>query len=452
MEIRNSQKNPDNQAIISQSNSALNEVFYSLQNDFKNVQIELEEKAKMNKKLYEDFNNILSCLEKEIEITEKIKKEKDIYEKSNKDLNEEKKNFGEYMLSLNNSKEEYLKELDFFVNQNNILEQQIQIEQNEVNQLEQEKNKYISLNKEIKFQNSNKLNIIKINDEAIKYFQQQLSNTNITLNKMIDMINEREEYYKSLQNQYEECRNRHKVIENKKFNNDKIYNELMSNIQKKEVNISDSINVLDSMSGEKEQLYDYNTKIYNDLDRLQNHIYVLSEQNQKLLEKIKKYKNTEEIINNYIKAKKEMNQKLEQEQYFLENKIGNQLKEFFDTENQIIDNNNNNVNTEKNNDKNNERNNDITNDDIVNSNENNENIIENKSINNANNLKSINSNSEIENKNSNYNFSNNRELSGKNLFEEQYNDLLERQKIKNNGNNYNYLGFQNELELENEYE
>ena len=444
MELRNSQKNPDNRAIISQNNSVLNEAFYSLQNDFKNVQMELEEKAKMNKKLYEDFNNILSCLEKEIEVTEKLKKEKDIYEQSNKDLNEEKKNFGEYMLSLNNSKEEYLKELDFLVKQNNLLDQQIQIEQNEVNQLEQEKNKYMALNKEIKFQNNSKLNIIKINDEAIKYFQQQLNNTNITLNKMINMINEREEYYKSLQNQYEECRNRHKIIENKKFNNDKIYNELMSNIQKKEVNINDSINVLDSMSGEKEQLFDYNTKIYNDLDRLQNHIYVLSDQNQKLLEKIKKYKNTEEIINNYIKAKKEMNEKLQQEQIFLENKIGNQLKEFFDSENQIIKENN-----KANNEKNNERNNDIVNDDIVN---NNENIIENKSINNSNNLKSINSNSEIENKNSDYNFSKNRELSGKNLFEEKYNDLLEKQAIKNNGNNYNYLGFQNELELENEYE
>ena len=444
MELRNSQKNPDNRAIISQNNSVLNEAFYSLQNDFKNVQMELEEKAKMNKKLYEDFNNILSCLEKEIEVTEKLKKEKDIYEQSNKDLNEEKKNFGEYMLSLNNSKEEYLKELDFLVKQNNLLDQQIKIEESEENQLEQEKNKYMALNKEIKFQNNSKLNIIKINDEAIKYFQQQLNNTNITLNKMINMINEREEYYKSLQNQYEECRNRHKIIENKKFNNDKIYNELMSNIQKKEVNINDSINVLDSMSGEKEQLFDYNTKIYNDLDRLQNHIYVLSDQNQKLLEKIKKYKNTEEIINNYIKAKKEMNEKLQQEQIFLENKIGNQLKEFFDSENQIIKENN-----KANNEKNNERNNDIVNDDIVN---NNENIIENKSINNSNNLKSINSNSEIENKNSDYNFSKNRELSGKNLFEEKYNDLLEKQIIKNNGNNYNYLGFQNELELENEYE
>ena len=212
MELRNSQKNPDSQTIISQNNSILNEAYYSLQNDFKNIQMELEEKAKMNKKLYEDFNNILSCLEKEIEVTEKLKKEKDIYEQSNKDLNEEKKNFGDNMLSLNNSKEEYLKELDFLANQNNILDQQIQIEQNEVNQLEQEKNKYMALNKEIKFQNSNKLNIIKINDEAIKYFQQQLNNTNITLNKMINMINEREEYYKSLQSQYEECRNRHKNI------------------------------------------------------------------------------------------------------------------------------------------------------------------------------------------------------------------------------------------------
>ena len=69
----------------------LNEVFYSLQNDFKNIQIEIEEKTKMNKKLHEDFNNILIHLEKEVEIVEKLKKEKEIYSKSIKDLNEEKK-------------------------------------------------------------------------------------------------------------------------------------------------------------------------------------------------------------------------------------------------------------------------------------------------------------------------------------------------------------------------
>ena len=448
VELRNSQKSPDNQTIISQNNSKLNEIFYSLQNDFQNIQIEIEEKAKMNKKLYEDFNNVLSYLEKEIEVTEKLKKEKEIYEKSNKDLIEEKNNFDQYMLALNNSKEEYLKEIDFYTKQNNLLDQQIQAEENEVTQLEQERNKYKSLNKEIKIHNNEKTNIIKINDEAINYFEQQLKNTNTNINKMVNMINEREEYYKSLQKQYEEVSDKHKIIENKKFNNDKIYNEIVSNIQRKEANISESINALDSMSGDKEQLYDYNTKIYNDLDRLQNQIYTLAEQNQKLLEKIKKYQNIEEIINKHIKAKKQMNEKLQEEQNLIESKIGNELKEYFISEKQKA-NDNNDSNNKKIDEKFNDKNGDIPNNDYVN---NNEKIFENKSINIPNYLKSINSSSEIEIKNSDYNFNNNRELNQKDLFEKTYNDLLEELKKKSIGDNYNYLKIQKDLELENEYE
>ena len=272
MEIRNSQNNPNHNNLISQNNSSLNEIFYSLQNDFKNIQVEIEEKTKTNKKLLEDFNHLLFYLEKEVEVVEKLKEEKEVYSQSNQDLNEEKKNFGQNMLSLNYSKNEYLKELDFLTKQNNILNQQIEKEQNELNEIEQEKNKYIALNKEMKLKNTERLNVIKINDEAINYFQQQLNNSNITINKMVNMINELENYYKNLQNQYEQFGAKHKIIENKKFNNDKIYQELTDHIKKKESDISDNISVLDSISGEKEQLHNYNNKIYNDLDRLQNHI------------------------------------------------------------------------------------------------------------------------------------------------------------------------------------
>ena len=343
------------------------------------------------------------------------------------------------MYSLNTSKNEYLKELDFLSKQNNILNQQILSEQNEINELEQEKNKYINLNKEMKLKNCEKLNVIKINDDAINYFQKQLNNSNITINKMINMINELEKYYKSLQNQYEEISTRHKIIENKKFNNDKIYQELVDNIKKKEGDINSNISVLDSISGEKEQLYNYNTKIYNDLDRLQNHIYELAQQNQKLVEKISKYQKIEEIINNHILSKKEMNDKLNDEKNFIENKIGNELKKYYETENQNIKED---MITTSNHQKIEEKNREL------NDNFNNNNIKQN-----------LNSKSEIEIKNNNINSLNNNneneimlEQSEDNLSEKRYINLFDKQIKKSTENNINYLEYQKELQLENEYE
>ena len=345
------------------------------------------------------------------------------------------------MYSLNTSKNEYLKELDFLTKQNNILNQQIQSEQNEINELEQEKNKYINLNKEMKLKNCEKLNVIKINDDAINYFQKQLNNSNITINKMINMINELEKYYKSLQSQYEESNSRHKINENKKFNNDKIYQELVDNIKKKEGDINNSINVLDSISGEKEQLYNFNTKIYNDLDRLQNHIYELSQQNQKLVEKIAKYQKVEEMINNHILAKKEMNDKLNDEQIFIEKKIGKELKKYFETENINYKENNMIESNQKNDDKNKEVENNFLDNNLKN------NLISNSEIdiknNNIDNINSFNNNeNEIMQEQS----------ENDNLNEKRYINLFNEQTKNITDNNINYLEYQKELQLENEYE
>ena len=154
----------------------------------------------MNKKLLEDFNHLLFYLEKEIEAIENLKQEQYTYVESNKDLIDEQKNFDRNMLSLNYSKNEYLKQLEFLTKQNQILSQQIADEQDEINLLEQERSKYNSLNKEMQMKNNEKLSKIKINDDAIGYFQQQLNNSNVTMNKMVNMISELEKYYKILLN------------------------------------------------------------------------------------------------------------------------------------------------------------------------------------------------------------------------------------------------------------
>ena len=437
-----SQNKPQNLNL--HNNAALNEIFYSLQNDFKNIQIELEEKTKMNKKLFEDFNHLLFYLEKEIEAIEKLKQEQYTYVESNKDLIDEQKNFDRNMLSLNYSKNEYLKQLEFLTKQNQALSQQIAEEQDEINLLEQERSKYNSLNKEMQIKNNEKLSKIKINDDAIGYFQQQLNSSNVTINKMVNMISELEEYYKNLQDQYNEYNAAHKIHENKKFNNDKVYQELVDNIKKKETNINDNMSQLDLISGEKEQLYNYNTKIYNDLDRLQNHIYELAEQNKKLLEKIGKYQKIEEMINNHIMAKKDINNKLSEQQQFIEDKIGNALKNYLTEEsqygNKVINNEtkesiyNNRIVTESNN---------FTKEKITdrNSNQN----LDIRNSNSINDIKSINT--------LNYNRSGDLTLNENNFSDRNYSNLLEQQSMKNISNtDFNYIDTQKELELEHDYE
>ena len=201
---------------------------------------------------------------------------------------------------------------------------------------------------------------------------------------------------------------------------------------------------LDLISGEKEQLYNYNTKIYNDLDRLQNHIYELAEQNKKLLEKIEKYQKIEEMINNHIMSKKDINNKLSEQQQFIEDKIGNALKNYLTEEsqyeNKVINNEtkesiyNNRIATDSNNfikekitDRNSNQNLDIRNSNSIND------------------IKSINT--------LNYNRSGDLTLNENNFSDRNFSNLLEQQSMKNISNtDFNYIDTQKELELEHDYE
>ena len=295
----------------------INEIFYSLQNDFKNIQLELEEKTKMNKKLYEDFTNLYFYLDKESEIVSKLKKEKMIYEESNQELRNEEQNFNKNMLSLNYARNEYLKHLELLTKQIMILAEQIKEEEKQISFLEQEKNNLKEQNKEMTLINKEKTNKIKINSNEINYFQEQLNISNNNINKMLENLNELDNRYQKLKEKYEQyCENKNN-LEKKKFNNDKIYRELIENIKQKEIDINNSLEKLDQISIEKEELFNYNNKINNDLERYQNHIYDLVNQNEKLVKEIEKFKKIEQMISEHIKYRKNKENKLNQEINFV---------------------------------------------------------------------------------------------------------------------------------------
>ena len=300
--LEKEQKNK-NESLLNKNNY-MNEIFYSLKNDFQKIQVELEGKTKTNKKLYEDFNNLYFYLEKESEFVSKLKKEKMIYEDSNQELLNEKQNFNKKMLALNNAKNEYEKHLDFLTKQNMILNAKIKEEEKQISLLEQEKNNLKEKNQEISIINNNKTSQIKININEIDYFQEQLKISNTNINNMIETLNELDNRYQKLKEQYEQCTEDKNNLEKKKFNNDKIYQELMDDINQKENYINNNMEKFDKISLEKEKLFNYNSKMNNDLERYQNHIYEIASQNEKLMKEIEKFKKIEQMINDILNLEK----------------------------------------------------------------------------------------------------------------------------------------------------
>ena len=416
-------------AQIQKNNNSLkviNDIYISLQEDFKNIQTNLEEKTKTNKKLYEDFTNLYFYLDKESQFVSKLKKEKMLYDESHQEFINETQNFDKSIQALNYQRNEYLKQLEFLTQQTKILDNQIIEEEKQIALLELEKKNLKEQNNEMITINKEKTKEIKKNSYDINYIQNQLVISNNNINKMLETLNELDNRYQKLKEQYEKCSEDKKNLEKKKFNNDKIYQEIVADVKQKENYINHNIEELDKITIEKDELSKYNSNINEYLEKYQNHIYTLSNQNEKLVKELEKFKRIELMISAYLKNRKIEENKLNKELRFVDNKIGTELKNIMNKEKEDEEN--------------------ITNKNEINHNSE---IINNMPIN-------IN---EYDYQNENDNFNNRiRELNyypNNNIDYINYNNNImpiEQNQEINKDDNYNYSGFQNELELEQNYE
>ena len=322
-------------AQIQKNNNSLkviNDIYISLQEDFKNIQANLEEKTKTNKKLYEDFTNLYFYLDKESQFVSKLKKEKMLYDESHQEFINETQNFDKSIQALNYQRNEYLKQLEFLTQQTKILDNQIIEEEKQIALLELEKKNLKEQNNEMININKEKTKEIKKNSYDINYIQNQLVISNNNINKMLETLNELDNRYQKLKEQYEKCSEDKKNLEKKKFNNDKIYQEIVADVKQKENYINHNIEELDKISIEKDELSKYNSNINEYLEKYQNHIYTLSNQNEKLVKELEKFKRIELMISAYLKNRKIEENKLNKELRFVDNKIGTELKNIMNKE------------------------------------------------------------------------------------------------------------------------
>jgi len=261
------------------TNKQLNDLRY----DLENLRIAFTEKLSQNKKLFQDYSNIQIILETKTNEINDLHLQLNENVQDNGKLYEEKSDLEKIVQELRENKYRNKSDYDRMQEENQKLHKKCKEEEFIIKNLEQERNRLLSLNEELKYENSNLHSKIKQRDENLIYYQKQLDDSNKTISRMSNNIKDLETQSDRLRLELENQTNINIKANRIRIEHEITYEKFSRLITEKEGEIKNLINQLDSLTIQKEKLYEDNTKMYNEIDRLKNHIYVLTQQNEKVI-------------------------------------------------------------------------------------------------------------------------------------------------------------------------
>ena len=307
---------------INLSNSSL----IQLQAEFEAIQAKLNEKTTLNKKLLQDYSNLHYIIDAKNKSINELKSQITEYSTTNNQLKQDKANYERAILSLKETKQQNLKEIEYLMQQIKQLNTALQQEQQEITSLEEERLRFTGMNQEIKFENTTRSTSIRQMDSTVSYYEKQLSESNQTIQRMADMIKELETQIEDVQKEIDAQSKLSKKVQRSKYENDTQYNGLIEAIDNKNNDIKHYLEELEVLTEEKNKLFEDNAKMYTDVDNLQNHIYTLMEQNKTLVGKLKVIKEQEAKVEYHFERKNQMHSILNNNQDFIAMTMNKGLK------------------------------------------------------------------------------------------------------------------------------
>lgn len=120
-------------------------------------------------------------------------------------------------------------------------------------------------------------------DEKYSYQNKQNEELNININKLNNYIRELELKNSDLKSELNE---KLYIIQKEtkvRLDREKDLDNINKIIKEKERELKSYIEEVESIKNENRNLYDDNTRMYNELDRLKRHIYIITDQNQQVM-------------------------------------------------------------------------------------------------------------------------------------------------------------------------
>lgn len=151
-----------------------------------------------------------------------------------------------------------------------------------IKDLENERTKLMNLNSELKSE-------IKEFTKNLRLRENEISNKNKEIEDLTSDIHQLKITVRDLEYKIGEVQNE---LNDKKFilqketrtrmDREKDGDILNNLLKEKEREVKKYLDELDYIQSEKDKLYDDNTKMFNEIDRLKKHIYIITEQNQQV--------------------------------------------------------------------------------------------------------------------------------------------------------------------------
>jgi chromosome segregation ATPase len=155
-----------------------------------------------------------------------------------------------------------------------------------IKNLEYERNKLIEMNESLKYENSNLHGVIKTKEDNIVYTQKQLEDSNKTILRLSNSLQELEAQAERLRHEINSINSTGQRETKSRIEREKVFGEIEIQLREKEKEMRICLEQLDMLTIQKEKLFEDNSKMYSEIDRLKNQIYKLSQQNTTVREVI----------------------------------------------------------------------------------------------------------------------------------------------------------------------
>jgi len=159
----------------------------------------------------------------------------------------------------------------------------IKEEGNLIKELELERIRLIDINENLNLEIINLNGKIRTRDESIAYHQKQLDEFNKTIGRLNNQMNELEFNNKKLIEELNKYDSENEKITNELNDFERSYREIEIKLKEKDKNMKRMSDDMDNIQDEKDKLFDDNSKMFLEIDRLKNHIFVITDQNKRVI-------------------------------------------------------------------------------------------------------------------------------------------------------------------------
>jgi len=267
---------------LRQRSESQNKQILDMRGENENLQLNFNEKMSLNKKLYNDNNNLIKTLEiRNAEINDLKERLDEWMSKYNK-ISDEKIGFERSVLNLNDVKASQKIEISRLMEDNQKLSKMYQDADKHNKSLDNERLKLLSKNDELNFELKNVTGKLKSKEDNLNYIQRILEETKITTQKSEKNLKEYEkqiDYQRSEIGNLSATLNRERVLRAELEKSNEKYQSAINDHNKEINRLSNEVEASRAIS---KRITDEKIFSKNENDKLKNHIMILTENNHKV--------------------------------------------------------------------------------------------------------------------------------------------------------------------------